>query len=162
MKLVIYPSHFWDFNGLKLVIKTVNKLPQAEHLLVLEQSIYLALEETGVAPMLLLCKFPCTIPYSTCCWKGRYERNLAMFFFCGACNFPPCLRRLKSRMVWTLHHSTFYFLDPISEFCNFHKKRQSSSNGSLNRSSGICYLTKGFKRASTSYFYGLYMKLWVA
>jgi hypothetical protein len=44
MKLVIYPSHFRDFDGWKLVVKTVNKLPQAEHLLVLEQSPDLALE----------------------------------------------------------------------------------------------------------------------
>jgi hypothetical protein len=34
MKLVIYPSRFRDFDGRKLVVKTVNKLPQAEHLLV--------------------------------------------------------------------------------------------------------------------------------
>jgi hypothetical protein len=101
----------------------------------------LGLGWSRVALMLLLGKFLCTITYSTCCWKGRYERNLAIFI-CRACNFPPCLRRLKSRKVWTLHHSPFSFPDPISEFWNFHKERQSSLGGSLDRSSGICYLTK--------------------
>jgi hypothetical protein len=47
MKLVIYPSRFRDFDGRKLV-KTVNKLPQAEHLLVLEQSLDLALDRSCI------------------------------------------------------------------------------------------------------------------
>jgi hypothetical protein len=45
MKLIIYPPCFRDFDGRKHVVRTVNKLPQAEHLLVLEQNIDLALEE---------------------------------------------------------------------------------------------------------------------
>jgi hypothetical protein len=44
MKLVIYPPCFRDLDGQKLVVRTVNKLPQAEHLLVLEQSLDLSLE----------------------------------------------------------------------------------------------------------------------
>ena len=42
MKLVIYPSHFRDFNGRIFVVRTVNKHPQAKCLLVLEQSLDLA------------------------------------------------------------------------------------------------------------------------
>jgi hypothetical protein len=53
----------------------------------------------------------------------------------------------------------FWILFEVFEI--FYKERQGSSDGSLDRSSGICYLTKGFKRASTSYFYGLYVELWV-
>jgi hypothetical protein len=45
MKLVIYPPRFWDFDGRKIVVRTINKLPQAEYLLVLEQSLGLALDE---------------------------------------------------------------------------------------------------------------------
>jgi hypothetical protein len=45
MKLVIYPPHSQDFDGRKLVLRTVYKLPQPEHLLVLEQSLDLALDE---------------------------------------------------------------------------------------------------------------------
>jgi hypothetical protein len=64
---------------------------------------------------------------------------------CGACNFSPCLWRLKSRTVLTLYHSLFFFsgfyLGVFEIFC---KERQSSSDGSLDRSSGACYLTKDF------------------
>jgi hypothetical protein len=52
---------------------------------------------------------------------------------------------------WTLSRS----------FQKFFKERQGSLDSSFDRSSGICYLTKGFKRASTSYSYGLYVELWV-
>jgi hypothetical protein len=45
MKLFIYSPHFQDFDGRKLVARTINKLPQAEHLLILEQSLDLALDE---------------------------------------------------------------------------------------------------------------------
>jgi hypothetical protein len=48
MKLDIYPSRFRDFDGRKLVVRTVNKLPQAEHLLVLEQSLDLALDRSCI------------------------------------------------------------------------------------------------------------------
>jgi hypothetical protein len=81
MKLVIYPSCFRDLDGRKLVVKTVNKLPQAEHFLVLEQSLDLALDGSCIGVSVLpLCKFLCTIPSSTCSWKGRYDRNLVMFY----------------------------------------------------------------------------------
>jgi hypothetical protein len=42
------------------------------------------------------------------------------------------------------------FLDPILEFLKI-LQRQGSSDGFLDHSGGICYLTKGFKRAPTSY-----------
>jgi hypothetical protein len=57
---------------------------------------------------------------------------------------------LTPPLFWILSQSFF------SKFC---KERQGSSDGSLDRSGGICYLTKGFKRASTYYFYGLYVEL---
>jgi hypothetical protein len=44
MKLVIYPPRFRDLDGRKLVVRTVNKLPQAEHLLILKKSLDLALD----------------------------------------------------------------------------------------------------------------------
>jgi hypothetical protein len=44
MKLVTYPPCLRDLDGRKLVVRTINKLPQAEHLLVLEQSLDLALD----------------------------------------------------------------------------------------------------------------------
>jgi hypothetical protein len=45
MKHVIYPHRFWDFDGRKLVVRTINILPQAKRLLVLQQSLDLALDD---------------------------------------------------------------------------------------------------------------------
>jgi hypothetical protein len=45
MKVVIYPSHFRDFDSRIFVVRTVKKLPQAKHLLVLEQSLDMALDD---------------------------------------------------------------------------------------------------------------------
>jgi hypothetical protein len=42
MKLVVYSSRTGGFDGRIFVVRTVNKLPQAKHLLVLEQSLDLA------------------------------------------------------------------------------------------------------------------------
>jgi hypothetical protein len=69
---------------------------------------------------------------------------------------------MKSRMDFDFASLTllpFWILS--RSFGKFCKERQGSSDGSLDRSSGVCYLTKGFKRDSTSYFYGLYVELWV-
>jgi hypothetical protein len=44
MELVIYPPRSRDFDGRKLVVRTVNKLPH-ECLLTLEQSLDLALDD---------------------------------------------------------------------------------------------------------------------
>jgi hypothetical protein len=80
----------------------------------------------------------------------------------GACNFSPCLWRLKSRTVLTLYYSLFSFLAfYLGVFENFYKERQSSLDGSLDRSSGVCYLTKGFWTSLNFLLYGLYVELWV-
>jgi hypothetical protein len=42
MKLVVYSSRTRGFDGRIFVVRTVNKLPQAKHLLVLQQSLDLA------------------------------------------------------------------------------------------------------------------------
>jgi hypothetical protein len=83
MKLVMYPPRFRDFDGRKLVVRTVNKLPQAKRLLVLEQSLDLASKDHG----LHWC-YHSTSSYAQFCtllvvWKGWYERNLAMFYLRG-------------------------------------------------------------------------------
>jgi hypothetical protein len=45
MKLVVYSSRTRGFDGRIFVVRTVNKLPQAKRLLVLEQSLDLASED---------------------------------------------------------------------------------------------------------------------
>jgi hypothetical protein len=80
MKLVIYPSHFQDFDGRIFVVRTVNKLPQDKRLLVLEQSLDLASVDqelhdvtTQQVPMhksMLYLLFE----------KDWYERDLALFY----------------------------------------------------------------------------------
>jgi hypothetical protein len=48
MKLVIYSSRTRSFDGQIFVVRTVNKLPQAKSLLVLEQSLGLASVDQGL------------------------------------------------------------------------------------------------------------------
>jgi hypothetical protein len=48
MKLVVYSSRTQGFDGRIFVVRTVNKLPQAKHLLVLEQSLDLASVDQGL------------------------------------------------------------------------------------------------------------------
>jgi heme oxygenase len=48
MKRVVYSSRTRGFDGQILVVRTVNKLPHAKRLLVLEQSLDLALVDQGL------------------------------------------------------------------------------------------------------------------
>jgi hypothetical protein len=48
MKLVVYSSRTRGFDGRIFVVRTVNKLPQAKRLLVLEQSLDLASVDQGL------------------------------------------------------------------------------------------------------------------
>jgi hypothetical protein len=65
-------------------------------------------------------------------------------------------------MVMNLHHPLFCFSGFYQGvFENFCKERQSSSDGSLDHSSGVCYLTKGFSMSLNFLLYGLYVELWV-
>jgi hypothetical protein len=48
MKLVVYSSRTRGFDGRIFVVRTVNKLPQAKRLLVLEQSLDLASGDPGL------------------------------------------------------------------------------------------------------------------
>jgi hypothetical protein len=62
----------------------------------------------------------------------------------------------------TLYYSLFSFFGfYLGVFENFYKERQSSLDGSLDRSSGVCYLTKGFWMSLNFLLYGLYVELWV-
>jgi hypothetical protein len=47
MNLVVYSSRIQGFDSRNFVVRTVNKLPQAKCLLVLEQSLYLASVDQG-------------------------------------------------------------------------------------------------------------------
>jgi hypothetical protein len=149
MKFIIKCYCSRDVDGQKFVVRTVKKLLYARLLLVLEQSPDLKGRSdiaSRYSPASISAKFHALWLF----WKYWYQRNFALLT-CGACNFSPCLWRLNSRMVLTLYYSLFSFSGfDLGVFENFYKERQSSSDGSLDHSSGICYLTKGFKRASTS------------
>jgi hypothetical protein len=81
MKLVIYPPCFQDVDSRKLVVKTVNKLPQAEHLLVLEQSLDLALDGSCIGVTTLQVPMHNSILYLQL--KRSVQENLAMFYLWG-------------------------------------------------------------------------------
>jgi hypothetical protein len=48
MKLVVYSSRTQGFDSRIFVVRTINKLPQAKHLLILEQSLDLASVDQGL------------------------------------------------------------------------------------------------------------------
>jgi hypothetical protein len=48
MKLVVYSSRTRGFDGRIFVVRTVNKLPQDKHLLVLEQNLDMASVDQGL------------------------------------------------------------------------------------------------------------------
>jgi hypothetical protein len=48
MKLVVYSSRTRGFDGRIFVVRTVNKLPQAKHFLLLKQSLDLASMDQGL------------------------------------------------------------------------------------------------------------------
>jgi hypothetical protein len=47
MKLAVYSTRTQGFDSRIFVVRTINKLPQAKHLLVLEQSLNLASADQG-------------------------------------------------------------------------------------------------------------------
>jgi hypothetical protein len=96
-----------DVDGQKFVIGTVNKLPHARLLLVLEQSLVLKGGSdiaSCYSPTSISAQFHALWLF----WKYLYQRNFTLLT-CGACNFSPCLWRLKSRTVLTLFYSLFSF-----------------------------------------------------
>jgi hypothetical protein len=52
MKLVVYSSRTRGFDGQIFVVRTVNKLPQAKHLLILKQSLDLASVDLGLQDLI--------------------------------------------------------------------------------------------------------------
>jgi hypothetical protein len=59
MKLVVYSSRTQGFDSWIFVVRTVNKLPQAKRLLVLEQSLDLASVDQGLQDVITR-QVPCT------------------------------------------------------------------------------------------------------
>jgi hypothetical protein len=76
MKIVIYPPRprFWRS---ETCCKDRQQTPPCWTFACPRAKSSLGLGRTRVASMLLLCKFLCTIPYSTCCWKGRSWETLS-------------------------------------------------------------------------------------
>jgi hypothetical protein len=94
--------------------------------------------------------------------KRLVQEKLGLTLPVGLLDFHFAFRGSKVEQILTLHHLLFFFSGSyLGVFLKFCKERQGSSDGSLDLSSGVCYLSKGFKRASTSYFYGFYVELWV-
>jgi hypothetical protein len=146
MKLVVYSSQTRGFDSRIFVVKTVNKPPQAKRLLVLEQSLDLASVNQGLQDVITR-QVPAHKLHALLANSKRLVREkLSLTLPVGLLAFH--FASLTLLLFWILSRS-------------FWKLRQGSSDGSLDRSSGICCLTKGFKWASTSYFYGLYVDLWV-
>jgi hypothetical protein len=138
MNFVIKCYRSRDVDRQKFVVRTVNKLPHATVLLVHEQSLVLK-GRLDIAS----CYSPASISaqfHALCLfWKCWYQRNFALLTH-GACNFSPCLWRLKSRMVLNLHYSLFSFFGfYLGVFENF-LQRETKFLGWFPRSLKWCLL----------------------
>jgi hypothetical protein len=83
MKLVVYSSRTRGFDGRIFVVRTVNKLPQAKRLLILEQSLDLASVGQGLQDVITRQVLRTNSMLFLQIWKGRYERNLALLYLWG-------------------------------------------------------------------------------
>jgi hypothetical protein len=162
MKLVVCSSRTRGFYSRNFVVRTVNKLPQAKRLLVLEQSIDLASVDQGLHGVITR-QVPVHKLHALLANLKRLVREkLSLTLPVGLLAFHLAFGGWKVEWILTFASLTLLFFWILSRsFWKFCKERQGSSDGSLNRSSGICYLTKGFNWASTSYFYGFYVELCV-
>jgi hypothetical protein len=97
MKLVVYSSRTQGFDGRIFVARTVNKLPQAKCLLVLEQSLDLVSVDQGLHGVITR-QVPAHKLHALLANLKRLLREKLSLTTLGAFSFPPCLQRLKSRM----------------------------------------------------------------
>jgi hypothetical protein len=116
MKLVVYASRTWGFDGRIFVVRTVNKLPQDERLLVLEQSLDLASVDQGLHGVItrqvpahklhaLLANLKRLV------WE-KFSFTLPM----GLLSFHLASEIEKYYGFWLCISHSSSFLDPISEF----------------------------------------------
>jgi hypothetical protein len=160
MNFVIKCYRSRDVDRQKFVVRTVNKLPHATVLLVHEQSLVLK-GRLDIAS----CYSPASISaqfHALCLfWKCWYQRNFALLTH-GLVTFHLAFGDWRVEWFWLCITHSSLFLASISEFLKiFYKERQSSSDGSLDRSSGVCYFTKGFWTSLKFLLYGLYVELWI-
>jgi hypothetical protein len=138
MKFIVKCCHNRDVDGQIFVLRTVNKHPHAWCFLILEQSLGLK----GGSDITL-----CYLPASTSAQfhallailKYLYQGNLVLLLSVGLVTFHLAIG------CWGVER--FDFVSPTPLFSGSHLavlKKIISSNGSLDQSSGICCLTKGF------------------
>jgi hypothetical protein len=97
MKFAVYSSRTRGYDGQIFVVRTINKLPQARRLLVLEQSLELATVDQELHDVITR-QVPAHKLHALLANLKRLVWESLAFFTREACSLPPCLRRLKSRM----------------------------------------------------------------
>jgi hypothetical protein len=141
-----------SFDGRIFVVRTVYKLPQANHFFILEQSLELASVDQELHDVITQQVPVHKLHALLAILKRLVWDNLSLTLPVGLVAFHPSFGGWRVEWFLTLYLSLFFFSGSyLRVFWKFYKERQGSSDGFLDRSSGICYLTKGFEWASTSY-----------
>jgi hypothetical protein len=123
MKLVVYSSRTRGFDGRIFVVRTVNKLRQAKRLLVLEQSLDLALVDQGLQDVITR-KVPTHKLHALLANLKRLVREkLSLTLPVGLLAFHLSFGGWKVERILTLHLSLSSFSGSyLGDFENFAKK----------------------------------------
>jgi hypothetical protein len=149
MKLVVYPPRFRDLDGQKLVVKTVNKLPQAEHLLVLEQSLDLTLDKSCIGVTTLQVPMHNSILYLQ--FKRSVWEKLSHVLLVGLVTFHLAFRGWKvERFGLCITHPSLFRI--LSRSFEIFTKSDKVPRMVLSTAQVVLVSSpKAFERASTSY-----------
>jgi hypothetical protein len=123
MKLVVYSSRTRGFDGRIFVVRTVNKLPQAKHLLVLQQSLDLASVDQRLQNVITR-QVPVQKLHALLANLKRLVREkLSLTLPVGLLAFHLAFGGWKVERILTLHLLLFFFSgSSLGVFENFAKK----------------------------------------
>jgi hypothetical protein len=123
IKLVVYASRTRGFDGRIFVVRTVNKLPQAKLLLVLEQSLDLASVDQELHGVITRQVPAHKLHALLANLKMLVWENLSLTLPVGLLAFHLAFGGWKVEWILTLHLSLFFFSGPyLGVFKKFSKK----------------------------------------
>jgi hypothetical protein len=109
MKIIVYCSRTWGFDGRTFVTRTVNKFPQAKRLLVLEQSLDLASVDQGWHGVITRQVPTHKLHALLANLKRLVQEKLGLTLPVGLLDFHLAFRGSEVERILTLHHLLFFF-----------------------------------------------------
>jgi hypothetical protein len=109
MKLVVYSSRTRGFDGRNIVVRTINKLPLAKRLLVLEQSLDLALVDQGLHGVITRQVLAHKLHALLANLKRLVREKLSLTLPVGLLAFHLAFGGWKVERILTLHILLFLF-----------------------------------------------------